>query len=137
MPSFNPDTQEDYYSVEVASRLPLVLQELWVIWLILSIVALFLIRKRHAYVFSETQFTDSGNEYGITLVIYDKRFCFLYIMNFCSIFYSYFVWSCFKVFGQSFIKDDHFLSMVGSVAAFCNGMRFLWSVPLDYGYTYK
>lgn len=37
-----------------------------------------------------------------------------------------------QAYGQSFIKDDHFLAIVGSLAAVCNGSgRIMWGHLAD------
>ena len=43
-----------------------------------------------------------------------------------------FMSSYWKTFGQSFITDDHFLVMVGSISAVCNGVfRPVWGYVMD------
>lgn len=43
-----------------------------------------------------------------------------------------FVSGLYKAYGQTFIKDDHFLAVVGSLAAVCNGFgRILWGHIAD------
>jgi MFS family permease len=42
----------------------------------------------------------------------------------------------FKKFGLETIKDDHFLTVVGSVSAVFGGLRFLWSHLVD-RYSFK
>jgi hypothetical protein len=76
---------------------------------------------------------DDMNLYDI---IRDKRFWYLYTMNFSSIFYGYVLITSYKVFGSQCIHDDMFLTMVGSVACVCGSLRFFWSMLLDYNYTY-
>jgi len=57
-------------------------------------------------------------------------------MNFCTIFYGFFLINSYKVFGGLYIHDDMFLTMVGSVGCICGSLRFLWCFLLDCGYTY-
>jgi hypothetical protein len=57
-------------------------------------------------------------------------------MNFCSVFYGYLIISQFKTFGNRYIEDDLFLTMVGSIGCIFGSFRFLWSILLDYGWTY-
>ena len=48
-----------------------------------------------------------------------------------------FMSSYWKVFGQSFISDDHFLVLAGSVSSVCNGVfRPLWGMLMD-KWTYR
>ena len=115
----------------------MMLRILWGCWLVFSILSFVLIKKGQSYVFTETVYSEPKDDYFFSLIIYDKRFWYLYIMNFFSIFYGYFIQNSFKVFGQKYIEDDHFISIVGAIAAIFDGLRFIWSVPMDYGYSYK
>ncbi|XP_071165053.1 apicoplast pyruvate carrier 1-like isoform X1 [Mytilus edulis] len=54
---------------------------------------------------------------------------FIYLFNGQGI---QFVSGLYKAYGQSFIKDDHFLAIVGSLAAVCNGSgRIMWGHLAD------
>ena len=68
--------------------------------------------------------------------IKDTKFWHLYLMNFCSVFYGYLLISQYKTFGTNYIPDDLYLTLVGSVGCIFGSLRFLWSILLDYGYTY-
>ncbi|XP_069119495.1 oxalate:formate antiporter-like isoform X2 [Argopecten irradians] len=53
----------------------------------------------------------------------------LYLLNGQGI---QFISALYKTYGQTFIKDDHFLAIVGSLAAVCNGGgRIVWGVLAD------
>ena len=67
----------------------------------------------------------------------DTKFWHLYLMNFCSVFYGYLLISQYKTYGTNYIPDDLYLTLVGSVGCICGSLRFLWSILLDYGYTYQ
>ena len=62
-----------------------------------------------------------------------SQFWTIYLMAFCSIFQGYYVLNVFKDYGQtvSILKDDAFLTQVGSAASILNTMRFLWSGAMD------
>jgi hypothetical protein len=47
-----------------------------------------------------------------------------------------FVLNTFKKYGQENIKDEKFLTLVGSVAAIFGGIRFIWSQLVD-RYSFK
>lgn len=57
-------------------------------------------------------------------------------MNFSTVFYGYVIIGSYKVFGSQHIKDDIFLTLVGSVGALCGSLRFIWSLMLDNGCSY-
>ena len=69
-------------------------------------------------------------------IIKDTKFWHLYLMNFCSAFYGYILISQYKVFGSQYFKDDMYLTTVGSVACMCGSFRFVWSMLLDFKFTY-
>lgn len=70
-------------------------------------------------------------------ILHDQKFYHLYIMNFSSVFYGYILISSFKVFAGQFIKDDFFLTQVGSCACIFGSLRFFWSMMLDYKFSYS
>jgi hypothetical protein len=47
-----------------------------------------------------------------------------------------FVLNTFKKYGQANIKDEKFLTLVGSVASIFGGIRFVWSQLVD-RYSFK
>jgi hypothetical protein len=57
-------------------------------------------------------------------------------MNFSSVFYGYLLIGSFKIFGGTYIKDDMYLTLVGSVGCIFGSLRFFWSMLLDFNYTY-
>jgi len=65
-------------------------------------------------------------------IFQSKKFWLLYIMNFCTIFYGFFLINSYKVFGAIYIHDDMFLTFVGSVGCICGSLRFLWCFLLDH-----
>ena len=57
----------------------------------------------------------------------------LYIMNAMSIMTGFFAVNNFKTYGQANgLTNDDYLAILGSAAAICNSMRFLWSWATDY-----
>lgn len=59
------------------------------------------------------------------------------MISFTQIFYGYYIISSFKTYGQAYISDDKFLTMIGSAGALVNGvLRIFWSSMLDY-FPYK
>ena len=60
------------------------------------------------------------------------NFYFLWIMMFTAGFAVVFTATLYKFFGLSFIKDDHFLAIVGSAASICNcAGRIVWGLIAD------
>jgi hypothetical protein len=50
-----------------------------------------------------------------------------------QIFYGYYIMNSYKTYAAATIKDDAFLTIVGSVGALANGLlRIFWSSLLDY-----
>lgn len=66
------------------------------------------------------------------------KFWTVYLMATFSILFGYYSIDVFKQFGQTVenLSSDEFLTMVGSIAAIFNALRFVWSAFLDY-YSYK
>ncbi|XP_021344893.1 uncharacterized protein LOC110444864, partial [Mizuhopecten yessoensis] len=73
-----------------------------------------------------------NTDYSPRQVLKKKSFYmlwFLFLFNGQGI---QFISSLYKTYGQTFIKDDHFLAIVGSLAAVCNGGgRILWGYLAD------
>ena len=67
-----------------------------------------------------------------------KEFITLYVMNFLSIFLGLFIANEYKVYwlNSKYAPSDHFITRVGSLGNFFNGMRFISSALLDH-YSYK
>lgn len=69
----------------------------------------------------------------VSEAINTKEFWLIYLMAFLSIFQGFYVLNVFKDYGQTMtsLKDDAFLTKVGSMAAVLNTMRFFWSGSMD------
>ena len=69
----------------------------------------------------------------VTDALKTSQFWLIYLMAFFSIFQGFYVLNVFKDYGQtiSILKDDAFLTQVGSMAAVLNTMRFFWSGAMD------
>jgi len=53
-------------------------------------------------------------------------------MNFCSLFYGYFLINAYKVYGETKRIDDNFLTLVGSLGAIFNSLfRLVWAWLID------
>jgi len=143
----NPDNlkmekigSEHVYGPEVANKTMMALRKLSVCWILLTVMALFLIKIENK---EENNIDDKeGNceieELELTLfeLIKDRRYWLLYAMNFCSFFYGFTLIGSYKVFGGMYIHDDLFLTYVGSIGCVFGSIRFIWSIMLDYGFTY-
>ena len=72
-------------------------------------------------------------ESTMTQMVFSRHFVVLYTMNFLSIASGYFAVNNFKKYGQlNGITNENFLAIVGSIAAVCNSIRFVWSFMTDY-----
>jgi hypothetical protein len=69
-------------------------------------------------------------------MIKTRQFIVIYAMAFCSVFLGYFAVNSFKTFGELNGISDSYLSLVGSIGAAFNAIRFIWSTALDI-YSYK
>lgn len=50
---------------------------------------------------------------------------------FLSVFYGYFIANSYKTFGEEYIKDDSFLSIIASVSSFCACLRFTFGFMME------
>jgi hypothetical protein len=70
-------------------------------------------------------------------MIFSRPFLLIYFMNMLSIITGFFAVNNFKKYGQkNGLTNENYLAILGSVAAFCNAIRFVWSTATDY-YSYK
>lgn len=129
---------DDYYfDSEISSRFPSVLRNLCLIYVLLSLLAVVLITEVDSS--SSNKLNDPSQQVhahhecpSIKEGLKSKVFWSLVIMSFFSIMPGYFVANCFKVFGRTYIEDDQFLAVVGSVSSFFNGSsRILWGWAMD------
>jgi len=61
-----------------------------------------------------------------------REFYILWIAMFCNSNFIGFIASVYKAFGQTFIEDDQFLALVGSIAAILNSAgRICWGFAVD------
>ena len=66
-------------------------------------------------------------------LVFSLEFIELYMLALMQIFYGYYIMNSFKTYGAATIKDDKFLTLIGSIGALVNGvMRIFWSSLLDY-----
>lgn len=62
-----------------------------------------------------------------------KTFYHLWLLMFCNTFSGVLIGTVYKTYGQTFIHDDYFLSMVGASASVFNASgRVVWGLLLDY-----
>ena len=71
---------------------------------------------------------DTIREPKITAInlIRTRQTFLLLIMMYLSSFFGYLVLNQYKVFGSEFIKDDHFLTLVGAAASIFSVIRIFW-----------
>lgn len=84
----------------------------------------------------QSEENSKDSDISLNELVKDKRFWHLYLMNFSSVFYGYLLIGSFKTFGSKYIKDDLYLTMVGSIGCVFGSLRFFWSMMLDFNYTY-
>lgn len=76
---------------------------------------------------------DPSERASVTEMLLSKQFILLYIMNVLSLFTGFFVVGQTVNFGEVIgFKDTQFLSLVASIGAIFNSIRFLWSWALDH-----
>ena len=63
-------------------------------------------------------------------MLFSRAFVQLYLMNFLSISFGYFIIGQYKKFGLNYM-DDTFLSVTGSVASLLSGLRFVFAFLMD------
>ena len=116
------DEKQGLYDDSVAANVMPALRSMVFLWAFLIALGVYLLKVKP--VSREKELVE------ITLdeISTDRRFWLLYVMNFCTVFYGYLVVSNYKVFGSFYIRDDMFLTAVGSVASVCGSLRFLWSL---------
>jgi hypothetical protein len=57
-------------------------------------------------------------------------------MNFLSIFFGTYIIGSYKNYGEEFIHDQEYLSLVGAFASICGCFRFIWGFLID-TYSYR
>ena len=62
-----------------------------------------------------------------------KQFWVLYAMQGLSILFAYYVVNVYKLFGEGVpeLDDDQYLTLVNSISAIFNALRFVWSGAID------
>ena len=66
-----------------------------------------------------------------------RPFILIYLMNMLSIITGFFAVNNFKIYGQkNGLTNEEYLAILGSIAALCNAIRFLWSFATDF-FSYK
>ena len=69
----------------------------------------------------------------IRKIVCTREFFSLYFISVSMIFFGYYIMVKFKDYGREYIKDDEFLTFVGSVGSLLNGLfRIFWASLLDY-----
>ena len=62
-----------------------------------------------------------------------NTFITLYTMACCQVFYFIFFFEAFKEYGENFIHDDEYLSLIGAIGMICNSVaRFIGPTLLDH-----
>ena len=70
-------------------------------------------------------------------MVCSQQFWVVYIMNTLSVISGFFAVNNFKKYGQlNGLTNENYLAWLGSVAAVCNSIRFIWSMATDY-FSYK
>ena len=66
-------------------------------------------------------------------MVFSQPFIICYLMNMLSVISGFFAVNNFKKYGQkNGLDNENYLAMLGSVAAVCNSIRFIWSMATDY-----
>ena len=73
------------------------------------------------------------NEATMMRMVFSQPFVVAYFMSMFSVISGFFAVNNFKKYGQkNGLDNENYLAWVGSVAAVCNTIRFLWSMATDY-----
>lgn len=131
------------FSSEVTDRVPMMLGALAAMFAAQVIIGIIMIsdfKKVEAEV-NEDDWEDVervrleklAKKAPVMKLVFSWEFLELYILTLMQIFYGYFIMNSFKTYGAATIKNDAFLTVIGSVGALVNGvMRIFWSSLLDY-----
>ena len=77
------------------------------------------------------------SEASLVRMICSQAFILIYIMNFLSVATGFFAVNNFKNYGiENGLTNENYLAWLGSAAAVCNSIRFVWSLATDY-FSYK
>ena len=73
------------------------------------------------------------SEAPIIRMVCSQPFVLIYIMNTLSVVMGFFAVNNFKTYGQkNGLTNENYLAALGSIAAVCNSIRFVWSLMTDY-----
>jgi MFS family permease len=153
--NLTPTIDEDgspikYFDHDVADRLPFTMLVIGLVSLVLGLVSVVTLptsKKKAAVVHDEEEVQsllrdmqkDEEKKFNPTYteIITTPRFWKLFVMMFTGFSSSVWIFVCYKTFAAYYIKDDAFLSYVGVVGAFANGVsRFVFPFLMDY-YSFK
>ena len=77
------------------------------------------------------------SEAPMLVMIFSQQFIIIYIMNTLSVISGFFAVNNFKKYGQlNGLTNENYLAWLGSAAAVCNSIRFIWSYATDH-FSYK
>lgn len=77
------------------------------------------------------------SEATVFRMVCTQAFILIYIMNFLSVASGFFAVNNFKNYGiKNGLDDENYLAWLGSAAAVCNSIRFVWSLATDH-FSYK
>ena len=78
----------------------------------------------------------SGFEREVTIreAVTTSQFWLIFAMSILSVFQGYYILNVYKAYGYTkpALKNDLYLTKVGSAAAFMGALRFVWSGSMDY-----
>merc|ERR1719184_220420 len=147
----NPDNinpkGEYFTNPDLLARVPLLMLILAVLYFSVQMIACFLVTEPSIDTELVPQTEDMEDERNKEILMDQvdgesyvtpkealkrKELYMLWMTRFCVVMITHSVSGFYKAFGQSFIADDHFLSMVGAVSSIfnCSG-RLLYGVLMD------
>jgi hypothetical protein len=138
----NPDNKkpehkfhgDKYFESDISDKLPSTLRWLALIYLILSVIAICLLKRPKKNIELEMLVESQKNDEcpSIKDGLKTKLFWITFAMGFCSIMPGIYLASAYKSFGKEKINDDEFLTIVGSVGSVFNGsFRYFWGQVMD------
>ncbi|KNB43901.1 oxalate:formate antiporter [Blastocystis sp. subtype 4] len=138
-------TKEKFFPKEIVEHMPKVFLILGLCYALMQLIGILLItepnEEEQKQLVSETEtslVTTQSTKKSLTMKEAAKtsKFWEIWVTLLCASMTNIFVSSFYKFFGQSFIEDDFFLVLVGSISSVCNGLcRPFWGSMMDrFGY---
>ena len=139
----SPDPDTGIFEKEISDRVPYAFRILAFCWGAQTLIAYVLVNDyvkkeevhddHHWEDFQKNKLIEMEKKAPLRKIICSREFFSLYFISVTEIFFGYFIMTKYKVYGAGFIKDDQFLTLIGSIGSLLNGLfRIFWAGMLDY-----